>query len=446
MYNFVSVEFPNADQAPLQVLEMHLWQARYKHDFAVFTFRDWKTSYNNIRPGTPMQFTLQGDNNKEVFNGYIHHIKPKISPGKNYVEIHFIGASYYLKQTSQKTYKNRTASEIVVEIAKRNNFSYRVEQHPRVYPQISQAGLTDMEMINKLAKQCGYSVRFKNAEIYFQPILKLYEEGRENAPILVLREADDPAGSNLYSFDPLIGESLEHDGEYKSATAISGVDAFTGNLIQVTNQTRPKTTKRRSEPEFFDRFSTATVANSYGVAKSESESADQRTKFPYRATAEALGDPGLHPDAPVFIDGVSEDYAGFWIVLEAQHKLTSTGYTQFLYTTVLTLGTDSLGEAVTGSDNKLVKVPNSRAKRIIIPNVRQTNTKPKTTLKATSTPVSKNSQVGFGSIKNRAKPKTANQVIIGKKWVSPSGNLSKITKVKSRPKTVVKKLRSQGVL
>jgi hypothetical protein len=303
-----------------------------------------------------------------------------------------------------------------------------------------------MEMINKLAKQCGYSVRFKNAEIYFQPVLKLYEEGRENSIILVLRDADDPAGSTLYSFDPLIGETLEHDGEYKSATAISGVDAFTGNLIQVTNQTRPKSTKRRSEPEFFDKFSTITVANSYGVAKSESESADQRNRFPYRATAEALGDPDLQPNVPVFIDGVSEDYAGFWVILEAQHKLTSTGYTQFTYTTELTLGTDSLGEAVTGNDNKLIKIPNSRSKRTIIPNVRQTNTKPKTTLKTTSTPIAKNAQIGFGEIKNRSKPKTANQVIIGKKWVSPSGNLSKVTKVKSRPKTVVKKLRSQGVL
>ena len=101
MYNFVSVIFPNADEPLIQVLEMNLWQARYKHDFATFTFRDWKPAYNNIRPGTPMQFTLHGDNNQETFNGYVHHIKPKISPGKSYVEIHFIGASYYLKQTSQ---------------------------------------------------------------------------------------------------------------------------------------------------------------------------------------------------------------------------------------------------------------------------------------------------------------------------------------------------------
>lgn len=446
MYNFVTVQFPNADQAPVQVLEMQLWQARYKHDFAVFTFRDWKASYNNIRPGTPMQFTLHGDENQELFTGYVHHIKPKISPGKNYVEIHFIGASYYLKQTSQKTYKGRTASEIVIEIAKRNNFSYNVAPHPRVYDQISQAGLTDMEMINKLAKQCGYAARYKNAEVYFEPVLKLYEETRENCQTLVLRDADDPAGSTLYSFDPLIGESLEHDGEYKSATAVSGVDAYTGKLIQVTNQKRPKATRKRSEPEFFDRFSSATVANSYTIAKSEAESVDQRTRFPYRATAEALGDPGLHPNVPVYIDGVTDDYAGFWIILEAEHKLTSTGYTQFMYTTTLTLGTDSLGGAVAGADNKLVKTPNSRSKRTIIPNVRQTNKKPQTVLKTGSAAPNKTADVGFGAIKNRSKPKTANQVIIAKKWVSPSGNLSKVTKTKTRPQTVVKKLRSKGVL
>jgi hypothetical protein len=105
-----------------------------------------------------------------------------------------------------------------------------------------------------------------------------------------------------------------------------------------------------------------------------------------------------------------------------------------------------LGESVAGANNKIVKIPNSRAKRTIIPNVRQTNKKPKTTLKAGSVSKTKNSQVGFGAIKNRSKPKTANQVIIGKKWVSPSGNLAKVTKTKSRSKTVVKKLRSKGVL
>jgi len=441
MYNFVSVKFPNAGESLVQVLDMNLWQTRYKHDFAVFTFRDYEPSYNNIRPGTPMEFTLHGDYSQENFNGYIHHVTPRISPGKNYVEVHFIGASYYLKQTSQATYKEKTASEIVIAIAKRNNFAYKVAPHPRVYPQISQAGLTDMEMINKLAKQCGYSARFKNAEIYFQPMLKLYDEGRKNAQTLVLRDSSDPQGSTLYSFDPLIGESLEHDGEYKSATAISGVDAFTGKLIQVTNQKRPKTTRIKSEPEFFDRFSTITVANDYAVAKSESKSADERNGFPYRATAEALGDPGLHPDAAVYVDGVGSDYSGFWIILEAHHKLTSTGYTQFVYTTTLTLGTDSLGASVSGD-----KVPNSRPKRTIIPNVRQTNVKPKTNLKKGSIAKSKNAQVGFGNIKNRTKPLTANQVIIAKKWVSPSGNLGKVTVKKTRPQIVVNKLRSQGVL
>jgi hypothetical protein len=117
-----------------------------------------------------------------------------------------------------------------------------------------------------------------------------------------------------------------------------------------------------------------------------------------------------------------------------------------LYTTELTLGTDSLGGAAAGADNKTVKTPNLRAKRTIIPNVRQTNKKPKTTLKTGSLSKTKTAPVGFGTIKNRSKPKTANQVIIGKKWVSPSGNLAKVTKTTSRSKTVVKKLRSKGVL
>jgi hypothetical protein len=447
VFNFAQVNFPSANVAPARINEMTLWQDRFKHEFATIQFRDWDVDYEDIRPGSPMTISLKGDEGSNDFHGYVHHVQPHVSPGARYTEVTFIGASYFLKQTSQKIYKNVTADQIIAKIAKRNNFAYNAEPHPRVYDQVSQAGLTDVEMMTKLAKQCGYSLRLSNSEIYFQPVTKMYDEERENAPRFALRDANDPQGSNLYSFKPLVGESLDQDGEYKAATAVSGVDKHTGQIIQLTNQKRPKATKSKYEPEFFDRFSTITVINDYDMAKNESKSADDRTKLAYRATAEVLGDPTIHPDMPVYIEGVGDTYAGYWIVLSTEHKISSESYTNQRYTTVLSLGTDSLGQAVTGSDNRLIKTPNTKKKRTIIPNVRQTNKKPKNVLKkGQSHPSKKKSIVGFGSINNRAKPKVAGKTIIASKWSSPSGNLKKVTKTSTRPQVVVKKLRSSGVL
>ena len=447
MYDFITVEFPSASKMPSRIASMTFWQERNKHEFATFQFRDWDMNFDDVRPGTPVRFVLASDQGSKEFNGYVHHVKPSVTPGVRSTEVHVIGASYYLKQKSQQVYKNVTASDIVRKIAKRNKFAYDVADHPRIYPQIAQAGLTDLEMLNKLAKQCGYSLRVTNAEIYFQPMTKLYEEMRENAPRFTLRDAQDPSGSNLYSFKPLIGESLEYDGEVKSAAAVGGVDRFTGKLIQLTNQKRPKPTKAKFEPEFFDSYLTNTVINDYETAKHESTSADNRTRFPYRAVAEVLGNPKLHPDMPVYIEGVGSNYSGYWVILETEHKVTSDSYNVQKYVTVLTLGTDSLGKAVAGADNKTIVSPAGALKRTIVPNVRQTNKKPVAKLSVgTAHPTKKTAPVGFGTINNRSKPKVASQVIIGKQWKSTAGNLKKTSKPASRPAIVVAKLRSSGVL
>lgn len=446
MSNFLLVKFPSANVEPKRASAITFWQERNKHEFGVIEFRDWDVNYDDVKPGTPIKFSLSSGEGYREFSGYIHHITPSVTPGKRSTSIHFIGASYYLKQKSQVVYKNTTASEIVKKIARKHNFAYQVEDHPRVYPQIAQAGLTDVEMLNKLAKQCGYSLRLTNAEIYFQPVTKLYEEQRENAPIFYLRDAQDPLGSTLYSFNPLIGESLEHEGEYKSASAVGGVDKYTAKIIQLTNQKRPKSTRKKTEVEFFDHFMTGTVINDYSAAKSESESVDQRNRFPYRATAEVLGNPNVGPDMPVYIDGAGEAYSGYWIVLGAEHKVVSSSYNTQVYTTILTLGTDSLGSAVVGADNKMVKSPNVKPKRTIIPGVRQTNVKPKTTLSTGTKHPTKQKPVGFGNISNRAKPKIAKQTIIPTKWKSTNGNLKKVTKTTGRSSTVVNKLRRSGVL
>ena len=446
MFNFVKVGFPSANVTPSRVSDMTLWQERYKHEFGYFQFRQADVDFDDIRPGTPVEFTINGDNGSRDYNAYVHHVEPVISPGVNFVRVHFIGASYYLKQTSQQVYKKLTADQIVVKIAKRNNFCYKAEPHPRVYDQVSQAGLTDMQMLQKLAKQCGYSLRITNSEIHFQPVTKLYDQERENAPIFVLRDANDPQGSTLYSFKPLIGESLDHDGEIKSAAAMSGVDKHTGKVIQLTNQKRPKATKKQYEPEFFDSFSTGVVVNDYDMAKNEAKSVDERTRFPYRATAKVLGDPNLHPDMPVYVDGVASAYAGYWVILKAEHVIDSEAYSNQRYVTILHLGTDSLGSAgaragTAKAGKRAAEVPNQRARRTIIPNVRQTNKKGKTTLKRGTKNANKNSSVGFGKIGNRAKPKSAGKTIIATRWASTSGNLTKVTKKTGKSAVVIKKLR-----
>lgn len=445
MLDFIELSFPNAQLPALRVQDLSLHHERGKHEFATISLKNWNLSYDSLRPGTPAKFNLKGDDSSREFTGYIHHVTPHVSPGNNWVEVHLIGASYHLKQASQQIYKNVTASDVVKKIAKRAGFAFNVAEHPRVFKQIAQAGLTDLEMLQQMAKKCGYSLRIQNAEIHFQPVTKLHDEMKAIAKVFTLRDAN-VGGTTIYSFVPHIGESLDQDGEHKAAVAVGGVDKFNPASIQKTNQKRPKASRQKSEAEYFDRFDTKTVVHEQEAAKYESEAADERVRFPYRATVEVIGTADIHPDMPIYLDGVGQEYSGYWTVLSVEHRVRQHDATQHIYTNILHLGTDSLGMDLARGGTPSLGKPSSKPKRLIKPGVRQTNKRPVTKLKkGKGSPAPKKSPVGFGKINNRPKPKVSGKTIVASRWSSSSGNLKTVQKRTTPSPAVVQQLRKLGV-
>jgi hypothetical protein len=84
--------------------------------------------------------------------------------------------------------------------------------------------------------------------------------------------------------------------------------------------------------------------------------------FPYRATAEVLGNASLRPGMPIYLSGIGESYEGYWIILEAEHVIES-----LRYTTKLILGLDSLGKGNRWKDGTtLLARPTPEVRKIII--------------------------------------------------------------------------------
>lgn len=436
MFDFIDVSFPASKSSPVgRVSDFVFYQERGAHELAIVKFKDWDVAHNSLKQGTPVELNLTGSNSSKTFNGYIYHVKNHNTPGSKSIELGIIGASYHLKQQKQKVYRNVSASDVVKDIASFHGFAFDVTDHPRIFDQISQAGRSDLEFIKDLARKCGYSFRVQNTEVYFHPVTKIYNELKDSALSFFMGDQANPSGSTLYSFTPIVGETLNQDGEHKAAVAVSGVDKFTGQLIQVTNQKRPKATRSNFEPEFFDRFDAVTVANNYEIAKSESESADERVRYPYKAIAEVLGTPDLHPDAPVYFGGVGPEHSGFWTVLKTEHRITLDTLLNHKYTTILHLGTDSLGQDVSHPNSPAIGAPTNTGKRKITPGVKQTNKKPVTVLKK-GVGVSSKNPVGFGTVNNRPRPLVAKKVIVPNKWKNSVKDM-KTTVKRSSPSPVV---------
>jgi phage protein D len=406
-------------------------------------FKDWGVDYEVITPGTPVEMILSSVYDKRMFYGYVHDIRPEKTPGSNFATVTFIGGSFPMKQQYQAVYTNVTADQVIKQIASNYNFACYAEATQRLYPQISQAGHSDWEFMVRLAKQNGYTLRTENTELYFQPIMKDYTDLRSEAPKFVMRHANHPEGSTIYSFMPVVSESLTWAEGTKAATAVNGVDLNSGVNVSVTQQIRNKKIRKKQQIEFFDRYATDTVALNPQVAQYEAEAIENRNYFPYRAQVEVLGHATLRPDLPVYLQGVGSPYEGYWVILEVEHRIVEESANTFKYTTCLTVGADSLGSAVAWTDSQTVNIPDALSKRTIIPNVKQTKVKPKTGLLTPARIVTPQLKGSFGTIENRAKPSTTSRVPGPSTWRTQTPSLSNIIPTPKKPPAIVQRLASK---
>lgn len=426
MYKYLYVDFPETSIGPVSLHEATFYQNRYEHEVVVMRFREWGVAYDAVTPGSLVHIKMTGTLESRDFYGHIHHIKGIRTPGKNFVEVVGISASFSMKQANQTVYKGLTADAIVQQIGESHGFSVHAVPSNRVYPQVAQAGHTDWEFMVRLAKQNGYSLRTENTELYFQPMLYDYTNLRSQAPKFTLMPEDSSKRlSTIYSFEPIIGESVPYDSAFKAAVAISGVDKHSVTPLSITQQIRNKKTKTKQQTEFFDRYATDIVAPDNETAQFEAKAAEDRNTFPYRGEVKVLGEPNLRPDMPIYLEGIGGEYSGYWVILSAEHQITTPQRNMQQYVTLLTVGTDSLGTAANWTDNQIVKSPDYKPKRNVIPNVRQTNVKPKTKIVKPNNRVTPASAGSFGKIKNRVKVTSTKN--LPPVWKSASPSLKAVT-------------------
>lgn len=442
MFKFVNVDFPFSVVKPSLVYEFSLNQKRYEHEYAVLLFKDWEISYDDIAPMSPVTISLfTPEGFKRKFNGYVHHIKPLYSPGERSVEVHVIGASYVMKNTSQTIYTNVTADQVLKKIARKYEFSYFAEPHGRVFPQIAQAGRTDWQLLVWLAKKVGYTLRAENTSLYFYPLSKDYSENRSSAKTFTLSPVGTLGGTDTYSFRPVIGDHLYFDNDeddLKSALAYSGVDRFAQIELQYTKQKAKPSTRKNKTPEQFDRFAVNTVVPDSEVAKWESEAAEERQRFGYRGYAEVIGDPTLRPDLPVYLKGLGSEYNGYWVIIGVEHYVERTSnINDATYISILYLGIDSLGKSNSWGAEPGVSSPNNRPTRTIKPNVKNTQKKDKPKLKTKGFYNKKKSVGSINKLSNK-------RVSESPKWSSSTKDLKTPTPAgRYKPPVVVNRLLSR---
>jgi hypothetical protein len=235
--------FPKAPDMELILIGAELYQDPEEHDRLVLNYKGKPaTRKNSIVSGDPVIFTYRSGKLTSVWNGYIHHVRQDNSHKGGNTDVVCVGASWVLKNTDQKIYKNITADQVVSKIAKKHSMAAVTQRDPRVRAQVSQSGQSDWQLCRSLAKQNGFALRVENTTIIFVSKDKIYQSQKNSAPYF--NYVDDEVGGvvpailrmtgTILSFEPIISDQAP-ENSVRIDRVISGVNTNTGAVVKATH-------------------------------------------------------------------------------------------------------------------------------------------------------------------------------------------------------------------
>jgi len=397
--NFFEVEYPNYatfDVLP-QSIVMH--QEMGKHDVVEIIYPPInKALLKAIRTGSPVKITWGNDKVTETFFGYIADAAPKATSNRNReTKIRCVGASYPMKQGDNKIWTNKSASDIVIEIAKKFKLKPIVTQHPTLFSQQSLSNQSYWQKVKELGDKIGYGYQVIGTELHFHPIDKMIDQFMTVIPVMAyadpLFEPQNYFNSNtLDRFEPVLGDYVERTKNNKTTKIVSGTDPVTGRTYRSSTSPKDvgKKIRKNVSAPIFQRLETDIVTGNAAVAISLSKAKAQLARLSIPAHAESQGDPRIAPWKTVEVRNTGGITDGFWVVQKVTHRMNFNG-TYSCEFTCLSDGTDD-NSSVTSRPSSAGSVPTRN-----IANELSTSSGPasKPTKLSTSTAQIKQTDTGF---------------------------------------------------
>ena len=335
------------DTVTFKKLEVH--QKIREHDTAVIRIAsrnlDW---FNILGSGTPIKIVYWSSNSrvdKGYFYGYITHVRLITNEDNKYErEVVCVAASRSLRETSQKTYTNKTAAEIALEIGQMFGFKVIAKQHGLRRSTVSQTGETYWEFMNKLAKRSGYILRTEGTTLYFMPLSDYIKTTIDRSPLLSDYAYDNtnkyPAPT-VEHVDTWVGDTSDDEDRLSDPAVFVSVSPETGEVNYVRQTPQSVIYRNKSSRSKYDRFmGSKSVAHSREDAEILAKGASENGLMAIDARMTASGNPLLSPYRTVELALKDRTLSGYWIVKEVTHSI-SRG-TDPVYLCNVVVSTDSV--------------------------------------------------------------------------------------------------------
>jgi len=248
-----SASFPKSPDMDLILIAADLHQDPEEHDRLVLYYKGKPANRRQaLVSGDPIIFTYRSGKLKSTWHGYIHHVRQDNSWQGGNTDIVCVGASWVLKNTDQKVYKNITSDQVISRIAKKHSMEAVTQRDPRVRDQISQSGQSDWQLCRSLAKQTGFALLTENTTITFVSKDKIYQSKKMSAPYF--NYVDDEVGGvvprelrmtgTILIFEPEISDQAPEAG-LRVDRVVSGVNTKTASAVKATH---PHTAPKKGNP------------------------------------------------------------------------------------------------------------------------------------------------------------------------------------------------------
>lgn len=332
--NSYQVEFPNYASFNVLPSSVTIHQSMGKHDVVELFYPTIRPALvKAVKTGSPIKITWANDKVKGVFYGYVSDAAPRTTDTRSRgTKVRCVGASYVLKQGENKIWQNKTAPEIVTEIAKKFKLKPVVTPHSTRFAQQSLAGQSYWQKIKELGDKIGYGYQVMGTELHFHPIDKMIDQFMTTIPVMafldpLLEPKNFFEANTLDKFEPTLGDYVERSKNNKTTKIVGGTDPVTSKVYKTSASPKDvgKNIRKNVSAPIFNNVETDLVSGNAAVAISLAKARAQLARLSIPANGVGQGDPRIAPWRTVEVRGTGEVTDGFWIVKESTHFLNQNG-------------------------------------------------------------------------------------------------------------------------
>lgn len=324
-------DFPTFTRQPRYVV---LRQEANTHDSIELHYQHFSPLLAKaFRTGTPVKFTWSNDKTSGTFIGYTSDVAwPVAQKLDKSVVVTCVAASFATKQSKPKIWKNKTASEIMVDIAKTFKLKPVITQHKARFTQQSVSKGTYWNKITDLANTIGYAVKVIGAELHFHPIDKMIDMSMTTIPVMAhLDPYTNPqshfSAQTLDEFESRQGDYVELGKVNRTSKTVYGVDPLSAK--QYSHSAHPDKSGKRVRTTvaapLFQSVETTIVTGSKVIAESLAEAQSQLARLSIPGYGKGKGDPRISPWATIEVRGTGDVSDGFWIITKTEHTMHYDG-------------------------------------------------------------------------------------------------------------------------